>query len=68
MLVWESQRLDLQVVWCPKQAVDIDAQGMSSQLAVESSTQTPERMGMVHLVDEILTNTNCLLKRHVEFG
>ena len=55
MLVWESQALDLQVVWLPKQAVDIDAQGVSSQLAVEPGAQTPESMGVVRFDVELLT-------------
>jgi hypothetical protein len=55
MLVWEGQGLDLQAVWPPKQAVDIDTQGMSSQLAVESCTQTPESVGAVRLDVELLT-------------
>jgi hypothetical protein len=54
MLVWECQSLDLKVLWLPKQAVDKDAQGVSSQLAVESSAQTPERMGMIRLDAELL--------------
>ena len=54
MLVWECQSLDLQVLWLAKQAVDKDAQGVSRQLAVESSAQTPERMGMVRLDAELL--------------
>jgi len=55
MLVWEGQSLDLQVIGLSKQAVDIDTQGTSSQLAVESGAQTPERMGMVCLNVELLT-------------
>jgi hypothetical protein len=55
MLVWERQSLDLQVLWLPKQAVDKDAQGVSRQLAVKSSAQTPECMGMVRLDAELLT-------------
>ena len=55
MLVWECQSLDLQVLWLPKQPVDKDAQGMSSQLAVESSAQTPESVGVVRFDVELLT-------------
>ncbi len=55
MLAWEGQCLDLQVVWLPKQPVDIDTQGMSSQLAVESGAQAPESMGVVRFDVELLT-------------
>ena len=55
MLVREGQGLDLQVVWLPKQTVDEDTQGMSSQLAVESGAQAPEGMGMVRFDVELLT-------------
>ena len=62
MLLRESQGLDLQVVWLPKQPVDKDTQGMSSQLGVESGTQTPESMGVVRFDVELLTElaVNCL--------
>ena len=55
MLVWEGQGLDLQVVWLPKQSVDKDTQGMSSQLAVESGAQTPESVGVIRFDVQLLT-------------
>ncbi len=47
MLVWESQCFDLKEIWLTSQAIDIHAQGMCSQLADQTSTQTPEGMGIV---------------------
>ena len=55
MLVWEGQGLDLQEVWLPKQPIDKDTHGMSSQLAVEPGAQTPESMGVVRFDVELLT-------------
>ena len=55
MLVREGQGLDLQVVWLPKQPIDEDTQGMSSQLAVESGAQAPESVGVVRFDVELLT-------------
>ena len=64
MLVREGQSLDLQVVWLPKQSVDEDTQGMSSQLAVESGAQTPESVGVVRFDVELLSE---LTVNRVEF-
>ena len=47
MLVWESQCFDLKEIWLAYQAIDRHAQGMCSQRADQTSTQTPEGMGIV---------------------
>ena len=49
MLDRKGKGLDLQEVRVAKQTIDIDAQGMSGELGVETGTETPEGMGMVSL-------------------
>ncbi len=47
MLVRESQCFDLKEIWLASQAIDRNAQGVCSQLAAQTSTPTPEGMGIV---------------------
>ena len=47
MLVRKSQGFDLKEIWLAQQAVDINAYGMCSQLADQTSTQALKRMGIV---------------------
>ena len=47
MLVWESQCFDLKEIRLAQQAVDVNAQSMCGQLTDQTSTQTPEGMGIV---------------------
>jgi hypothetical protein len=47
MLIWESQSLDLKELRLAQQAIDIDTKGMSSQLGVKPSTQTPKSVSVV---------------------
>lgn len=58
----ESQLLDVKEVMLTQQAVEVDAQGMSSQLAVQTSTQPPEGMSMIALHTELLNQlaVDCL--------
>ena len=53
MLVRESQGFDLQEIRVSKEAIEINAQGMCSQLGVQTGTQPPERVGMVLLDVEL---------------
>ncbi len=54
MLVRESQCFDLKEIWLAYQAIDRNAQGMCSQLADQTSTQTPEGMGRVLFTRELV--------------
>ena len=42
MLVRKSQCFDLKEIWLTQQAIDVNAQGMSGQLAVQTGTQPPK--------------------------
>jgi hypothetical protein len=54
MLVRESQGFYLKEFWLAQQAVDINAQGMCSQLADQTSTKAPESMGIVLFNGELV--------------
>ena len=47
MLDRESQGLDLKEVRLSQQAIDVNAQGMSRQFTVQTSTQTLKGMGEI---------------------
>lgn len=47
MLIGKSQGLDLKEIWLTQQAIDVNAQSMSRQLTVQTSTQSPKGMGVV---------------------
>ena len=47
MLVGKRECLDLQEVWVPQQSIQMNAQGVCSQLGIEAGTQPPEAMGMI---------------------
>ncbi len=49
MLVGKSQGFDLQEFRLGQQTIDVNAQRMSSQLAVQAGTQAPEGMGVILL-------------------
>jgi hypothetical protein len=49
----KSQVFELQEVRLTEQAIDINAQCMSSQLAIKTSTQAPKGMGEVFLDTEL---------------
>lgn len=49
MLVGKSQGFDLEKIWLTQQTIDVDAKRMSSQFAVQTSTQAPKRMGIIFL-------------------
>ncbi len=54
MLDRESQRLDLQESGFAEQAIEIDTQGMSSQLGQKPGAQPPKGMGVIDLNVEVL--------------
>src|SRR4030065_2138972 len=53
MLIRESQGLDLKEIWLTQKAIDVNAQGMSRQLTVQTSTQSPKGVGIVLLNREL---------------
>jgi len=53
MLIRKSQCFDLKEIWLTQQAIDVNAQGMSGQLAVQTGTQPPKGMGVVLLNREL---------------
>jgi hypothetical protein len=54
MLDRERQGFYLQEFWLTQQAIYIDAQGMCSQLADQTSAQAPEGMGIVLFNSELI--------------
>ena len=49
MLVWESQGFDLEEIRLTQQAVEVNTQGMSGQLAIQAGTQAPKGMRIIFL-------------------
>lgn len=54
MLNRESQRLDLQEIGIPEQAIEIDTQGMGCELGEKPGAQPPKGMGVIDLNVELL--------------
>ena len=54
MLDRESQGFDLQKVWLTQQPIEINTKGMSGQLGIQTSAQTPKGVGMILLNVELL--------------
>jgi hypothetical protein len=52
-LIRKSQRFDLKEIWLTQQAIDVNTQRMSGQLAVQTGTQSPKGMGVVLLNREL---------------
>ena len=54
MLVGESELLDLQEVGIAQEPIEIDTEGVGSQLGLQAGTQAPERVRMVGFDIELL--------------
>ena len=54
MLDREGKGFNLKKVSLLEETIEIDTKGMSSQLCVKSSTEAPERMGMIRFDVELL--------------
>lgn len=55
MLVRKSKGFDLQPIGSAEYAIEIDAQGMSREFGIQTSTQTPKTVGIVALDGKLVS-------------